>query len=245
MKDGLELACRFALPPNSKSYCGKPSFRRAFAKYLEDRNLRNRHNLERELEKFVAHNAYLSLIASCCGLHKFDWRVADAFWIGNALLEQVGREKIAKMIERSFSKKGMLSASRAKALAKGIPDRVYAHHSFHVFYLHSISGAVKPSLKNADSCRISWGRVACLQDGKAILESQRIAKKNGKVRLERCKKAVLLSCQGIPLAENIRKGDWLACHWGYAVLKITRRQAQQLERYTKANLGLLSCKQKA
>jgi len=234
--EGLELSAAFALPPNSKSYCGKPSFRKAFAAYLREKNGKTRASLERSLKRFTAHYAYLQLIAGSNGCRPFDTRVAEALWVGNSLLEKVPKEKIAALIAMEFSGKGKLPVKTARALAASLPGGFVPHHSFHVLYLHTITGVIEPSVKNADSCRISWGNVRAVSKGIATLQSQRLERKNGKLALVPCTKTAKLECAGIGLAAGIAKGDTVACHWGFATMKLSRAQAARLEKYTRMNL---------
>jgi hypothetical protein len=118
-----------------------------------------------------------------------------------------------------------------------MPGGFVPHHSFHVLYLHTITGIIKPSVQNADSCRVSWGSVVSLGRRNAVLHSQRLVKRNGKLLLEPCRKSVSLCCAGIPFPGRLQKGDCVACHWGFAVMKISRAQEKRLEKYTRANIA--------
>ncbi len=234
---GTELAARFALPPNSLSYCGTPLFRNVFASYLDNKSAADRMRLEKALEKFTAHYAYLRLIAAANRLSPFDEKVTEALWLGNRLLEEVRMEDVAGLIERGFSGQGMLSQSRAHKLADSMPEGFVPHHSFHVLYLHTISGVIAPSVKNADSCRVSWGNVTEAGDGFVNAKSQKLLEKNGKLALLSCKKRLDTSCAGIELVQGLEKGDLVASHWGVAVMRISSQQAKRLEKYTEMNIA--------
>ena len=235
--EGLELSAAFALAPNSKSYCGKPSFRKAFAAYLREKNGKTRAALEKSLKRFTAHYAYLQLIASSNGRKPFDRRVTEALWVGNSLLEKVPKENIAALIAKEFSGRGKLPAKTARALAASLPDGFVPHHSFHVLYLHTITGVIEPSVKNADSCRISWGTVVSTDRESAVIRSQKLVRKEGKLSLVSCLKRMKLCCAGINLTGGIAKGDIVACHWGFAVMRLSKPQAVRLEKYTRANIA--------
>ncbi|MFA6489170.1 MAG: DUF6390 family protein [Candidatus Micrarchaeia archaeon] len=237
---GVELSARFALPPNSFSYCGTPAFRRAFAAYLREKSPANASKLQRALSKFRAHYSYLELIAKANGKKPFDLEVAEALWIGSPLLLRVERREIAKIITNEFSGRGLLSKEKAAKLAEGIPKGALPHHSFHVLYLHTITGIVPPSLRTADMCRISWGKVVSVKGGRAVVDSQKLARKNGKLALVPCRKTVRATCAGIELVPDIRKGDIVASHWGFAVMKLSKRQKANLEKYTNRNLSSLA-----
>lgn len=236
---GIELAARFALPPNLRSYCGAGGFYDAFAAYLEDKSSKNEHALERELSKFKAHYAYLRLIASACKKSPFDYKVAEALWIGNSLLSKVKKESISRLILEEFSGAGLLQRKKAACLAAGVPDGVVPHHSFHVLYLHSITGAVEKSIKTADMCRVSWGEVIGKKEGKVSILSQRLVQKGRALSFVICKKEVMASCGKIALLPELEKGDIVAVHWGCAVMKLNPRQAHWLEKCTRKNMAAL------
>lgn len=234
---GAEISARFALPPNSRSYCGKPSFRRAFAAFLADKSAANRMALERELGEFTAHYAYLRLIARASKLEPFDAKVAHALWLGNPILSKVKKGAVQKLIARGFCGKGMLPGKKAAALASKMPDGFVPHHSFHVLYLHTISGAIEPSVKNADCCRVSWGKVMHASKGAVEVRTQRLERKDGRLLLLPCRKRWKTSCAGINLVPGAKAGDWVASHWGIAVMKLPSSQARALEKYTLRNVS--------
>ncbi|VVC00973.1 Uncharacterised protein [uncultured archaeon] len=233
---GVELSARFALPPNSLSYCGKPGFREAFSDFLSSKSEANRAALEKSLGEFTAHFAYLKLIARANRLQPFDEKVAEALWLGNGLLEEVKKEGMAKLIEDEFSGQGMLSAERARKMASGLPDGFVPHHTFHVLYLHTISGVIRPSVGNADACRVSWGRVTGAGEGWVKVKTQKLARLNGRLVLLPCKRKWRTSCAGIGLVSGAKIGDIAASHWGFAVMLISSRQAKRLEKFTEQNI---------
>ena len=237
---GIEISARFGLPPNSLSYCGKPTFRKSFSSYLADRSAANRRALERELSKFTAHHSYLCLIAKPAGLRPFDHRVSEALWLGNGLLRKVGRHSMQQLILREFSGPGMLSRSRAAKLAASLPAGALPHHSFHALYVHTISGVIAPSLKNADSCMVHWGRVISASPDSALVQSQKLVRKKGKLVLVPCARRLRLSCAGIVIIPSVKTGDLVASHWGVAVMRLSGRQAANIESVTRRNIRAIN-----
>lgn len=215
-------------------------FRKAFADYLERKSAKNELALCSALSKFRAHYAYLRVIAKANGLQPFDARVAEALWIGNSLLQKVKRQDMAKTIVREFSGEGLLPKRKAVLLAKGIPRGAVPHHSFHTLYLHTITGVVPPSLRTADMCRISWGRVVRACGNRIEIDSQKLARKKGKLALVARRKTVRTACAGIELLPKIRIGETVASHWGFAVAKLSRSQRMRLEKYTRMNLRAIN-----
>ncbi|MCX8196869.1 MAG: DUF6390 family protein [Candidatus Micrarchaeota archaeon] len=226
---GIELAARFALPPNYLSYCGTKSFNSAFLSFLQTGS---QNRLKRELSRFRAHYSYLELIAKANKKDPFDLEVCEAFWIGNRLLDNVGKSQLQKLILGKFCRPGLLSKSEAKKLALSLPDGACPHHSFHALYIHTIKGAIKPTVKNADLCRISWGKVKQKKSGFLFVDSQRLLQKNGKFFLAPFERKVRQSCGKFFPPSCIKKGDIVASHWDFAVMKISLRQKEALEFYT-------------
>jgi hypothetical protein len=234
--DPLELSARFALPPNSRRYCGKRTFAKALSAFLWARSPSSRKLLESELKKFKAHYSYLSLIARANNLSPFSPGVSEALWLGNKLLDKVRNRDLQKLIAQDFNGPSLLAPKKARAIASLIPARALPHHSFHPLFIGSITGVVRRSLPVADSCRPSWGKVVSANGQSALLKSQTLVRKAGTLILIPSLRKVKLSCAGIQLISSPKKGDLLATHWGIATMKLTRMQAKSLEKYTKLNL---------
>jgi len=234
--NGIELSARFGLPPNSKKYCGRREFAGIFAAYLKRKNTANLRALKKALTHFHAHYSYLKLIAAANGKKPFDPEVTEALWLGNGLLKRVKREDLQKLMLRDFCGKRMLSAERAEKLAAGLPGGFVPHHSFHVFYVHSITDAVPPTVSTSDNCRVSWGKAVKVGKDAVIVETRKLARKREKLVLLPTLKRWKTSCAGIRLLPNVKPGDIVAAHWGVAVMKISKGQAKALERATKQNI---------
>lgn len=235
--DGVELAARFSGAPNRLRLCGPKEF-----------NPSCRSSLEAQLRKFRAPYAYLQLIASAAGLKPFDYGVAEAFWIGNKLLETVERRDLAKTILTHFAGPGRLSPARARRLANHLPDRVFPNHSFHVFYVGSISGVLRGTARELDACRISWGRVMGADEkGYAVRCRPVLLKGRRAAARSACSGPGIgrRACLGPPIFRRWLAWDGLpppavgsviAAHWGQAILPLTARQRTNLEKYTQINL---------
>lgn len=235
--EGAELSARFALPPNSKGYCGLKPLPEIFAAYLKNRNAENLRSLQNALPFSHAHYAYLKLIARVNGRKPFEREVAEALWFGNGLLRKVKKEDLQRMIMTDFVGKGMLDEKKAERLASMLPDGFVAHHSFHTLYIHSVTGVVPPTVKTSDNCRVSCGKVIRVGKNAVEVRTQRLARKDGILKLVPCKKKWRTSCAGIELLKNMRRGDWVASHWGVAVMRISKRQKNGLESATLQNVS--------
>lgn len=230
--EGLELAARFSAAPNALGLCGPKKFEAA-----------SRPALLRTMKKFRAPYAYLSLIAEANGLKPFDYEVAEAFWLGNNLLEQVRREDVANAIVHRFSGPGRLKPERAAVLVAGLPKRVHPHHSFHVFYIGSISGVLRGTAAEMDRCRVGWGKVQSVK-GKQMQVSYRPITKTKKSGPPEKSSLLALGPQKTvwwnlwPDLPAPAPGSLVCSHWGQAVIPISKRQQTNLEKYTRLNMKL-------
>lgn len=233
--NGEELAARYAYPPNSKGYCGKPSFRSALAANVSGD--KNSDLLRSELKHFKVHYAYLGLISKANGLDRFDKSVVEAFWIGNHLLEGVPTGSIAQFIIKDlfYGKKN----SRAEELVEHLPEGVVPHHSFNSLYINFVTESVERSLKNYDSCCITFGKVTGISGNRAMVLRQSIGWENGFI-LREVPDSALLEKRGVQLVKGLKRGDLVSMHWGMVVQKIDRRGFNLLRKYTQKNIDAIN-----
>jgi hypothetical protein len=227
--NGTELAARYAFPPNSLHYCGQPTFVSAL------RSGRKR-ALEKELRKFTAHYGYLSLIAAENGLKPFDLCVVRAFWTGNWLLDNVSAPAMRRFFLRVFRK----NPARARKLAENLPPGSVPHHSFNPLYVNFFTDKVARSVRNYDSCCVTWGTVLRMSERSAVLLRQSIARKGGRFVLKPRIARVLLEKDGIRFVKALKKGDMVSVHWGMAIERLTPARSAALRRYTQKNLDAIN-----
>ncbi len=228
--EGIEFAARFSAAPNSLGLCGPKGFQ-----------LSNKRQLAVQLKRFLAPYTYLSLIADANGLEPFDYDVAEAFWLGNKLLDRVKREDVARAIIKKFTGPGRLDVKRAESLAAGLPKHIYLHHSFHVFYIGSISGVLRGTAPEMDKCRVGWGEVQKVSGKKIevkynpIIKTKKENKNSVSLALGPRKNVYWNLWQDLPAPSS---GELVCSHWGQAILPISRGQRTNLEKYTRLNMEL-------
>jgi len=227
--EGLELAALFSSAPNALGLCGPSGF-----------DTSDKKRLLSQMKKFRAPYAYLSLIAKANNRKPFDYGVVEAFWLGNDLLANVPRAAVARMIKSKFTGNGRLSKSRAKILADNLPEQVYPHHSFHVFYIGSISGYLEGKKKELDLCRVSWGNVTRVGKGKLAVCSKPVKFENGSAVFGKRQAASWATDGG-----RFAAGGIACSHWGRAIIPITAHQKGNLEKFTKINMALYAARPKA
>src|SRR3990167_9993879 len=90
-KQGLLTCARYAFAPNYLKYCG-PDENRTIFQYCAAQDADA--GLRELLEEFGTLYPYLRFIAQANGIaDPFDPRVVEAYWVGNRLLEVVGRSE--------------------------------------------------------------------------------------------------------------------------------------------------------
>jgi len=228
MREGLELAARFSLPPNQLGLCGPKK---------ADCSSLNR--LLSTMKKFRAPYAYMRLIAEANGLEPFDYEVTEAFWLGNKRLHGIQDEDMEGLIRTNFVGKDLLAPTRAEALIDQLPRRIYPHHAFHVFYVGSVTGVLKRTSGALDSCRVAWGEVKELEKNRAVVSYSPIEMSRKSVRFAKAKTA-RWHMDAQAATQSIEEGDTLASHWKTVAMTISGRQQKNLQKYTQINMALFA-----
>src|SRR3989344_6013550 len=100
---GTILWARYSFSPNRLKYCGPDANLDLFecaARQTAERKLRE------ILSEFEAAFPYIRFIASENKIHDpFDWRVTEAYWLGNDLLKKVSVFKFYRHLEDHFAKR--------------------------------------------------------------------------------------------------------------------------------------------
>lgn len=228
------LSSVYAFPPNFYGYCGSSSFANILRDYLAGKKPSKQ--LEKELKKFKVQYAYLSFIARANKLKPFDFRVVKAFWIGNSLLKNITRLSLQHFLQKNLFPK---NSSRAKFLAKNLPSGLVPHHSFNSLYVNFVTGSVRQSISNYDSCCITAGKIISLSKNKAKVKRFCILWKNGFVLGQKLS-TVDITRNGVQLIKLPKKGDLVSVHWGMIVAKITPNDLNSLIKYTQINMDSLN-----
>ena len=233
--DGTILFARYAFMPNKLSYCGGNDNRALFDYCVAERTDLG---LLIILRKFQAAYPYLKLIAKANHIpDPFDHRVVEAYWIGNELLDQVDLVQFYDSLRERFAKQ--LDAKTLGYLLSKPPLGARAHHSFHVFDVHSRIGIIDHSLDTMEGCRIGWGQVKEIGATHLVVEHQPLVLERGKLKLGDLRdKRVLRQIDGTGFITDCQIGDFVSFHWDWACDRLSPRQVQNLEKYTEYHLKL-------
>lgn len=217
----LKLASLFSYSPNSRGYCGCDSAGPAFQDCIQNNNC---DNVSHELSRFIALHPYLQTIGKIRNLSPFDYKVIEAYWIGNDLLEDFPREGYGVLLEE-FVKQGvpkwLVTSLRAK-----IPKLFIPHHLFQVLHVGvgQASGSVPFNINSINSCMVRHGKIIDVTNKSLIISLAGL-------RLVKGKYLPKITSSSIPIHSALfckpKVGDIVAIHWGQ-VVKILK--AQELER---------------
>ncbi len=248
--NGSLLAARYAYMPNKLRYCGGDSNSELFEYAASDQSDKG---LQEMLKEFETMFPYLHLIAEANQIaDPFNYKVVEAYWIGNNLLENVNMKNFYYyMVDEQKLKKKFKSAVLEKVFGK-IPLGAKPHHSFHVFNIPKRTGhyPVEHSLKTMDECRVGWGKILNFkfQENFKFQMTKNITIKYQPLVLEGDKlelggvieKEVLCEINDKTFIKEPKVGDWVSLHWGWVCDFLTEHQVKNLEKWTKYNLELLN-----
>jgi hypothetical protein len=226
---------RYGFMPNRLRYCGGDDNRTLF-EYGVERAVDG--GLSPLLRRFNGALPYLQLIARANGIaDPFDGRVVEAYWIGNSLLDGVEARALYDHLRERFNKQ---LSGRARDLILGkAPAGARPHHSFHVLDIHSRLGELEHTLATLDNCRVSWGRVQCIDAGELVVDRSALVLRDGKLVLgEPAPERIARQIEGRGFADEASIGDWVSVHWGWACEVLSPEQVANLERYTRLNLAI-------
>ncbi|HLG24006.1 MAG TPA: DUF6390 family protein [Candidatus Nanoarchaeia archaeon] len=234
--DGIELAARFSYITNHLRFCGPKEASNQFIDYINSKS--SSESVKESLMKFEGLYPYLSIIAKKTKKNFYDYDVVESYWIGNELLEQLDKEDIIEIIQKLMQRG--LPKSIGNDLIKNLPDGMVPHHNFNVFYVGvgRTSGTVETTLQNMDNCRISYGKVIDIIQDKLIVKTSILKKENDELFLaeDEIKTVVFLK----DMLPEVKKGDIVALHWGFACFVLSEEQIGNLKKYTGRILDIIN-----
>jgi hypothetical protein len=235
LADGLLLFARYAFMPNRLGFCGGPNEHGLFEACAASQSSPE---LRDWATQFEGAYPYLALIARANGLpDPLDYRVVEAYWLGNELLDGVGLASLYDSLRERFASR--LSSRTLELVLGKVPAGAQPFHAFHVLDVCRRTGALAENLETLDNCRISWGQVQAVMDGRLqvsvqpiVFESRRLALGPEQTRL------VMRHIGGRGFVDEARPSDWVSIHWGWACDRLTKRQLRNLRRHTLWHLTL-------
>lgn len=244
--DGALFAARYAFMPNKLRYCGGDRNSNLFDYVAEGESDQGLKNMLAEFETMYP---YLKLISEANHIiDPFDYRVVEAYWIGNELLEKVSMKGLYRhMIDGQKMKQKFKPELLEKVFGK-IPIGAKPHHSWHVFNIPKQAHyyPVEHTVETMDQCRISWGRVQKKKvstendlTSKLMVNYEPLLVENGKIVLGKSvEKEIWSEVNDKSFIRDLKDGDQVSMHWGWACDILTDSQVNNLKKWTKYNLAL-------
>ena len=231
-KKTLQLLSRFSLPPNALGYCGKDSAPEKFKKCVIEGKCSG---ITEEIKHFIVLNPYLKTLSKITEKGVFSYQVAEAYWLGNNLLKKF-KTKDYEILLKNLKKQGVpdwiTDELSKKDLKKFIP--------FHLFQILN-AGVGRTSVKDPynikmmNQCMVRWGKVKKVEGNKITVKLNSLKKEKGKYGLELVEETV----EAIPgFFKTLRQRNIVAVHWGIVIKKLTKREIENLEYWTKKTVEL-------
>jgi hypothetical protein len=237
--DGLLRCTRYAFGPNRLHYCG-PDANREILSYLEAGETDP--GLTAMMEKFQTLYPYLKLIADANRIRDpFDDRVVEAYWLGNELLEAVGKKSFFRHLSDGLNLRRKVSPGQLDRISEPIGNGAVPHHSYHVFSVWKRTGHTETAhtIDSIDACRISWGRVTEVDGPKIKVLRRPILPSSGALTLgEHQPVTVMRPLDAREDIAEVRVGATVTMHWNVPCEVISDRQKNNLKRYTLRHLKM-------
>jgi hypothetical protein len=241
-REGILLHAKYAFMPNNLGYCG-PDDRGNILHHLEEG--KSGEKLVGTLQEFEAAYPFLKLIARTTGRQVFDYSVPEAYWIGNSLLDRVPVTDFYSFSHRDLRGRnpGRVHEDFRELGGKGKP-----HHTFYVMSTYVGSGVASgPGLGTEserklgqliDNCRISWGEVEKVGKKELKVTFRPVVIEGGRLRLASARLKTVQYNPDVKPFQSVKKGDVVSLHWNYACDVLTRKQLQNMAKYTSEDLVL-------
>jgi hydrogenase maturation factor len=226
---GLKIAALYSFPAQRFGLCGMSREKANLFEMLIENRIGN---LREILETFQGAFLYYSLIAKENKIKDpFDKMVVRAYWIGNFFLEKVRVSKLKAMVDNKFKK---------PKLARILPENSICHHSFHVLVAGPIQKDLILTEGMKDLCKISWGKVLKIEDNKLamanlIVEYQPILKEKKWFLAKPTKRKIFYHKKFLP---RVKIGDFVSFHWDFAIEKLSKKDLENLEKYTALSIKI-------
>ncbi len=232
--------------PNLLGYCG-PDANQVILDAIAENS--SSPQLISVLQGFKGAYPYLRFLAQYSQNNDpFAEEVTEAYWIGNRLLNKVPHDAFYQHLKGRLSKK--FSPEHLKRFFLSSPYASFPHHSLHVFNAFSTMGTVPDSFATGrgsdsqvgelmDKCRISWARVMDSSQKDIIVEYRPLVRREGLLCFgDPIKSKLNREVSGVNLLPDVRPGDWVSAHWGFACAVLTPDQRASLRKFTISAMNL-------
>ena len=238
-QNGLYLNSRFSYPPNLFSLCGPEK-----QKDLKWYTLNKKTDLGTKeiLSQFSTLYPYLKLIAQENNIKDpFNYKVAEAYWLGNDYLENVSFSSFAELLTNTLNLRKKTRREVFRNILEKASFFFFPHHSYHVLNLYKRTGNIDSdqTLKIMDACIINWGKVVSVNNSSIVVQSKPLCRKHGKIEFgKKTLRSISVLDKKDLLLKDVKVNDFIAYHWGYYCLKLSKKELRNLSYYTRLSLKL-------
>jgi len=232
---GASLSLLYGYMPCHLGLCGpEDKKRKAIIKEYLQSDGKSEKNIRAIIKEFKGAYPYYKLIARANKISdSFDFKVVEAYWVGNSLLEKVKVSAYAKMMEEDFLPMGKMPREKIERL----PKRAIPYHNFHVLFIGSVTGRFNETRAGLDLCRASWGKVVKIEKNKIIISRQPL-KFGRKITLG--KSGLKKINWNKDILPEVKEGDWISIHWGTAIEKLDKKKLENIKKYTNHTLKIIN-----
>lgn len=242
--DGILRCSRYAFGPNRLHYCGPDANKEMLAHIAEQKGDAG---LTGILSRFETMYPYLELIARANHIRDpFDDRVVEAYWIGNGLLDAVGKERFYWHLKDALGIRKKIGDESFRALGDRMKRFGVPHHAFHVLNVWRRTGHLDKAHtpESVAECVVNIGEVI-LVDGPWITvrtrpllfggEPTRSPERSESDRWyfgEPVERRLTRNLGQSEEIDDVVVGDTLSYHWGVPCEVLTPAQAENLRKHT-------------
>ena len=238
--DGILRCSRYSFGPNRLHYCG-PDANAELRAQIEAKDFN--FGLVKILREFKTLYPYLCLIAKANNIsNPFDTRVVEAYWLGNELLENVGKKRLYNFLIDDLEIKKKSKTSELKWLENKIIQGAVPHHSFHVLNLWWQQGGrnekVAQEFASLDECRVATGEIVSVNGPEIIVNTEPLIYLAGKIIFgASIRKTLTRQLEAEYDIEQLKPGELVSFHWGVPCEVLNLTQAANLKKYTLQNIA--------
>lgn len=236
--DGILRSSRYAFGPNRLHYCGPDKNRELGERIKQEDADPGLHSI---LKEFKTLYPYLKLIAEANAIaDPFDARVVEAYWLGNELLENIGKERLYNFLVADLEIKKKAESREMEWLEKKVSEGAVPHHSFHVLnvWRQTSPERVAQEFASLDECRVAAGEIVSANGPEVVVLTEPLVLAGGKIALGApIKKTLTRALEAEYDIEQLRPGELVSFHWGVPCEVLSSAQAANLKKYTAQNVA--------
>jgi hypothetical protein len=239
VRDGVTVCTRYAFGPNRLHLCG-PDLNQEVLDYINagttDTGLAN------IIAKFHTLFPYLQQIAQANQIsNPFDYRVVEAYWLGNNLLDAIPTRTFYRHITDHLRLPRQISPRSMDHLKQKLSQGALMHHSFHVLNIWRRTGHhdIDHTLSSLDQCIISWGQVTAVAGPILTVNRQPLILHQNKLALGApLTQQIIRPFTANSTFDQIKVNDIISLHWNTPCDIISARQLANLKKYTALSINL-------